>query len=143
MYTPRSRRILRFVKRLQFYLEVESDDALGAEAAREGISKAEIIRRLVTNHLGRSVDVDPINDLVGRFDGEPGRATTWCTGHEVRRHLVWVALFFHRAANHATATTLWSGQPGRLSPPIMSSGKPGHSSVAGEGTPTPPACWMP
>ena len=112
MYTPRSRRILRFVKRLQFYLEVESDDALGAEAAREGISKAEIIRRLVTNHLGRSVDVDPINDLVGRFDGEPGRATTWCTGHEVRRHLVWVALFFHRAANHATATTLWSGQPG-------------------------------
>lgn len=60
MYTPRSRRILRFVKRLHFYLEVESDDALGAEAAREGISKAEIIRRLVTNHLGRSVDVDPI-----------------------------------------------------------------------------------
>ncbi len=57
MYTPRSRRIRRFVKRLQFYLEVESDDALGAEAAREGISKAEIIRRLVTNHLGRSVDV--------------------------------------------------------------------------------------
>lgn len=51
MYTPRSRRILRFVKRLHFYLEVESDDALGAEAAREGISKAEIIRRLVTDHL--------------------------------------------------------------------------------------------
>lgn len=61
------------MKRLQFYIEVESDDALGAEAAREGVSKAEIIRRLVTDHLGRSVDVDPIDDLVGRFDGEPGR----------------------------------------------------------------------
>lgn len=60
------------VKRLQIYIEPEQDDALAAEAAREGVSKAAIIRGLVAEHTGRHGDADPIDDLVGRFAGEPG-----------------------------------------------------------------------
>jgi len=60
------------VKRLQIYIEPEQDDALAAEAAREGVSKAAIIRRLVAEHTGRHGDADPIDELVGRFVGDPG-----------------------------------------------------------------------
>lgn len=60
------------VKRLQIYLEPESDEALAAEAARDGVSKASIIRRLVAAHTGVGVRVDPVDDLVGAFDDEPG-----------------------------------------------------------------------
>lgn len=60
------------MKRLQIYIERESDEALGVEAVRDGVSKAEIIRRLVTDHLARSVEGDPIDDLVGCFVGDPG-----------------------------------------------------------------------
>lgn len=64
-YTP-------LVKRLQIYIEPESDEALTVEAARSGVSKAAIIRRLVSEHLGQQVGRDPIDELVGRFGGEPG-----------------------------------------------------------------------
>lgn len=60
------------MKRLQIYIESEADTALGREAARDGVSKAEIIRRLVADHLGRAVGRDPIDDLVGSFEDEPG-----------------------------------------------------------------------
>lgn len=60
------------MKRLQIYIEREADEALAAEAAREGVSKASIIRRLVAQHTGMQNAADPIDDLVGSFDTEPG-----------------------------------------------------------------------
>ncbi|MGH3769057.1 MAG: ribbon-helix-helix protein, CopG family [Pseudonocardiaceae bacterium] len=60
------------MKRLQIYLEPEADEALAAQAAREHVSKAEIIRRLVNAHIGVPGQRDPIDDLVGRFADEPG-----------------------------------------------------------------------
>jgi hypothetical protein len=60
------------VKRLQIYIERDSDEALEAEAAREGSSKAEIIRRLVAEHLGQHSERDLVDDLIGCFDGVPG-----------------------------------------------------------------------
>lgn len=61
------------MKRLQIYIEPESDRALGVEAARDGVSKAAIIRQLVADHMQRQVRQDPIDDLVGCFDDSPGR----------------------------------------------------------------------
>lgn len=58
------------MKRLQIYIEPEADEALAAEAAREDVSKAEIIRRLVAAHTGKHSERDPIDDLVGRFQEE-------------------------------------------------------------------------
>lgn len=60
------------MKRLQIYIEPELDEALGAEAARTGVSKAAIIRRLVARHLAGGEQVDPIDDLVGIFPDDPG-----------------------------------------------------------------------
>lgn len=48
------------------------DKALTAEAARAGVSKAFIIRRLVAEHTGVGVGVDPIEPLIGQFEGAPG-----------------------------------------------------------------------
>ncbi len=59
------------VKRLQIYIEPESDEALETEAAREGVSKASIIRRLVAEHVSRANAADPIDSLVGLFDDSP------------------------------------------------------------------------
>lgn len=56
------------MKRLQIYIEQDSDEALAQEAAASGQSKAEIIRRLVRQHIATSVDHDPIDDLVGFLD---------------------------------------------------------------------------
>lgn len=60
------------MKRLQIYLDPEADDALAAEAARTGRSKAAIIRALVAAHTGTGKILDPIDDLVGAFDGPAG-----------------------------------------------------------------------
>jgi hypothetical protein len=38
------------MKRLQIFIEPETDEALAAEAARRGVSNASIIRRLVAEH---------------------------------------------------------------------------------------------
>ncbi len=72
MYTQHDWRILHPVKRLQIYLDSEVDEALTAEAAREHVSKAEIIRRLVAAHLGVPSQRDPLDELVGGFTEEPG-----------------------------------------------------------------------
>ncbi len=59
------------MKRLQIYIEAEMDEALAAEASREGVSKAAIIRRLVSQHTGQHL-VDPLDAVVGAFDYETG-----------------------------------------------------------------------
>jgi hypothetical protein len=60
------------MKRLQIFIEEESDEALAAEALKTGTSKAAIIRRLVAQHTGVHDVHDPIDDLVGVFDDDPG-----------------------------------------------------------------------
>lgn len=72
MYTSLLRCIMPSVKRLQIYIEEELDDALAAEAARTGTSKAALIRRFVGERLGLSRSRDPLDDLVGIHDEEPG-----------------------------------------------------------------------
>lgn len=59
------------MKRLQIYIEPEMDVALAREAARTGVSKAAIIRRLITLHTGGPAS-DPIDELVGLFPEAPG-----------------------------------------------------------------------
>lgn len=59
------------MKRLQIYIEPEMDAALAREAARTGESKAGIIRRLIAAHTG-TVGPDPVDELIGLFEGEPG-----------------------------------------------------------------------
>jgi Ribbon-helix-helix protein, copG family len=60
------------MKRLQILIEPEADEALAADAAREGVSKASIIRRLIAEHTGTSTGADSIDELVGCLDTEPG-----------------------------------------------------------------------
>jgi hypothetical protein len=61
------------VKKLQIFIEPEMDSALAVLAAREGTSKAALIRHYVALGLGQGrTPVDPLDDLVGRYDEEPG-----------------------------------------------------------------------
>jgi len=59
------------MKRLQIYIDEEMDDALGVRAAREGTSKAALIREFVAERLGDGQGRDPLDDLVGAVDAEP------------------------------------------------------------------------
>jgi hypothetical protein len=61
------------MRRIQIYIEEELDEALQAEAARTGRSKAAIIRESVKARIGQSgkVPKDPITALVGSIDVEP------------------------------------------------------------------------
>lgn len=60
------------MKRLQIYIEPEMDEALGVEAAQEGVSKAALIRRLIARHTAGPRRTDPIDALVGAFGDQPG-----------------------------------------------------------------------
>lgn len=66
VYSPR-------VRRLQIYIDESLDEALAVEAARTGTSKAALIRL----HVARSMKLakpgaDPMCDLIGRYDEDPG-----------------------------------------------------------------------
>lgn len=61
------------MKRLQIYIEEDQDEALEVEAARRGTSKAALIREFVDERLARPRSGnDPLDDLVGAYDEEPG-----------------------------------------------------------------------
>jgi hypothetical protein len=61
------------MKRLQIYIEPELDGALALLAAREGTSKAALIRRYVARAIGHGDRViDPLDELIGRYDAESG-----------------------------------------------------------------------
>jgi hypothetical protein len=61
------------VKRLQIMLPEELDAALGRQAAEEGVSKAELVRRYVGDRLRPLPPIreDPLWDLVGMDEGHP------------------------------------------------------------------------
>jgi hypothetical protein len=62
------------VKRLQIMIEEELDAELGRQAAKEGISKAALIRRYVGERLRPlpPLEQDPLWDIVGMIkDGRP------------------------------------------------------------------------
>ena len=64
------------VKRLQIMIEEELDAELGRQAAKEGVSKAALIRRYVGERLGRKKPPArrPLLDLAGLVEGGPDDA---------------------------------------------------------------------
>ncbi|HEX8066784.1 MAG TPA: CopG family transcriptional regulator [Thermoleophilaceae bacterium] len=61
------------MKRLQIHIEEELDEALAVEAARSGTSKAALIREFVADRLMKGTPAgEPLDELVGRYDEEPG-----------------------------------------------------------------------
>ena len=62
------------MKRLQIMIEEELDAELGIQAAREGVSKAALIRRYVGERLRPlpPLEEDPLWEIVGMIpDGSP------------------------------------------------------------------------
>lgn len=61
------------MKRLQIMIEEDLDTALGAQAVREGVSKAALIRRYVRERLRPlpPLEEDPLWEIVGMFEGGP------------------------------------------------------------------------
>lgn len=48
------------------------DEVLAATAAEQQISKAAVVRRLIDQHLLANRETDPLDELVGAWDDEPG-----------------------------------------------------------------------
>jgi fumarylacetoacetate (FAA) hydrolase family protein len=60
------------MRRVQIHLEESMDDRLAAEAARQDVSKAALIRTVLAETVGSdTVDDDPFDDLVGSLEAEP------------------------------------------------------------------------
>lgn len=61
------------MKRLQISLEPDLDQALGREATREGVSKAEIVRRCLRDRIEPPppIEEDPLFKLFGTGTSEP------------------------------------------------------------------------
>ena len=60
------------MRRIQIYMDEVLDDRLEQEAAAAGTSKAALIRACVAQHYADQHAVeDPLDALIGRFDGEP------------------------------------------------------------------------
>lgn len=66
MYTPP-------VKRIQLYVDDETDHALSAVAAKSARSRSQVMREAVRAYLGMdaSASGDPLDDLVGQVDIDP------------------------------------------------------------------------
>jgi hypothetical protein len=60
------------MRRIQIYMDEVLDDRLEQEAAATGTSKAALIRACVAQHYAEQhTPTDPLDALVGRFEGEP------------------------------------------------------------------------
>lgn len=60
------------MRRIQIYMDEELDDRLEHDAAATGTSKAALIRACVAQHYADAhARADPLEALIGRFDGEP------------------------------------------------------------------------
>lgn len=57
------------MRRIQIFMDEALDDVLENEAAKLGTSKAALIRESVAARYGRTARRDPIDALVGSFDG--------------------------------------------------------------------------
>lgn len=57
------------MRRIQIHLDEAMDDELATEARRCGMSKAALIRLLLSQRR-QVTDVDPIDALIGEGDGE-------------------------------------------------------------------------
>jgi hypothetical protein len=61
------------MRRLQIYIDEELDERLAAEAARSGTSKAALVRLAVRERMGQAGSgADPLDELIGAYDAEPG-----------------------------------------------------------------------
>jgi hypothetical protein len=62
------------MKRLQIMIEEDLDAALDRQAARDGVSKAAIIRRVVRASLAPTLPLtaDPLSHMIGADSYEPG-----------------------------------------------------------------------
>ncbi len=60
------------MKRLQIMIDEDLDDRLAWQAAKEGVSRAELIRRYVRSALSAlpTVEDDPLWKMVGAFEGD-------------------------------------------------------------------------
>jgi hypothetical protein len=56
------------------FMDEALDDVLETEAAKQGTSKAALIRESVAARYGRTARRDPIDALVGSFDGPAGES---------------------------------------------------------------------
>lgn len=60
------------MRRIQLHLDEDVDEALAAEAARLGMSKAALIRTYLAEHVGGARSRrDPSLELVAAYEGEP------------------------------------------------------------------------
>ena len=59
------------MRRIQLYMDEELDDRLETEAAERGVSKASLVRMAVAEWFGTTTSEDPIDGLIGAFDGAP------------------------------------------------------------------------
>lgn len=57
------------MRRIQVHLDEAMDDGLATEARRRGMSKAALIRLLLSRQTGVAV-ADPLDALIGSGDGE-------------------------------------------------------------------------
>lgn len=66
------------MKRLQISIEPELDAAVEQRAEREGLSKAEVIRRCVREKIDPlpPIQEDPLYKLFGTVEGEPDSSMT-------------------------------------------------------------------
>jgi len=75
------------MKRLQI-LEEEFDEALTVQVLREGVSKAELLRRYARQHLDPlpPIEEDPIWQMVGVEDCEPADVDEVVYSRQLPRH---------------------------------------------------------
>ena len=64
------------MKQLRIEIDDETDAALDALASSEQTSKEAVIRRMLADGVRVVTVRDPLDDLVGRYDGEPGDANS-------------------------------------------------------------------